>query len=704
MTTRSQWTFTLLTTFLWIALSTPVTWAETLTTGSLIEEMIDLYRLADFPEPAYKTVQFSSYDRRSTHPGGPLWYANADGFGDEPIPNFEAVLQPPNDQGIGEYLVCDVTGPGAIVRTWTAAITGTLRVYLDSADEPVYNGRAKPFFLKPYKKYVQQLGLDGTLYNRTFYQRNAAYCPMPFAKRCRIIWRGNIKKVHFYEIQLRQYEPGTDVLTFKPQDLKTYEDTLKRVAKVLANPNKHWPYTASHEPLSMEATVEPGKSATLLTVKGPQALERLTLKVSAREIDQALRQTLLHIAFDEYRWAQVQSPIGDFFGAAPGINPYESVPFTVKPDGTMTTRYVMPFAQSLQIRIENRGKQPVTITGSALPADYIWNPDKSMHFRARWRVNHNLFHANVRIIDMPYLIANGTGVYVGTATYLLNPNNIPSKNGSWWGEGDEKIFVDDDVQPSTFGTGSEDYYNYAWSSNDIFTYPYGAQPRADGPANRGFIANNRYHILDPLPFKQRLSFYIELFPHLPTAGTSYARIAYHYAQPGLMDDHVPVTDEDLRHLELPPNWQPVAEVGAADAVFYQAENLVEDKTAITFTENRLWSGNKMAVWQPTHKGDELTLQVPIPEDGEYHVFLFAARTPNSAMISATLNGQPHIGGKKGVTDLYDPYRVRSRWIYARPKKLTKGKHTLVLRHEGHADKVTQPIVGLDFVMVQKRQR
>ena len=34
--------------------------------------------------------------------------------------------------------------------------------------------------------------------------------------------------------------------------------------------------------------------------------------------------------------------------------------------------------------------------------------------------------------------------------------------GGWWGEGDEKFFVDGEKFPSTFGTGSEDYFGYAW--------------------------------------------------------------------------------------------------------------------------------------------------------------------------------------------------------------------------------------------------
>ena len=42
-------------------------------TGKLLQEMTDLRRLTEKPTPAYKTVQFSSYDRHSNLPSGPGW-------------------------------------------------------------------------------------------------------------------------------------------------------------------------------------------------------------------------------------------------------------------------------------------------------------------------------------------------------------------------------------------------------------------------------------------------------------------------------------------------------------------------------------------------------------------------------------------------------------------------------------------------------
>ena len=36
------------------------------------------------------------------------------------------------------------------------------------------------------------------------------------------------------------------------------------------------------------------------------------------------------IFFDDSSIPQVEAPVGDFFGSAPGLNPYESLPFTVR--------------------------------------------------------------------------------------------------------------------------------------------------------------------------------------------------------------------------------------------------------------------------------------------------------------------------------------------------------------------------------------
>jgi len=677
--------------------------AAPITTGSLVDEMVDLRGLTYLPDPKYETVQFSSYDRRSTVPGGPLWFSNSDGFGGEPIPNFEAVLKEPGPDGVGEYLICDVEGPGAIVRTWTAKMEGTVRVLLDGV--AVFEGAAQEFLTRPYDGYANAAGVDSSIFAGTFYQRDAAYCPMPFSRRCRIEWSGDLRKLHFYQIQVRLYEKDAEVVTFQAQDLKTYEASLERAAKVLADPEMAYEFGSTGAAAPFELTVAPDEKKPAIELAGPKAVERLRVAVSAADRDLALRQTVMHVECDEYPWGQVQAPVGDFFGTAPGVNPYKSLPFTVAADGasgdgTMTSRYVMPFERSLRLVFENLGEQPVTIKGDALAADYAWDAARSMHFRARWRVDHGLVASNKDVQDLPFLVANGAGVYVGTAIMMLNPNEIPTPHGNWWGEGDEKVFVDGEPRPSTFGTGTEDYFNYSWSSPDIFFFPYCGQTRNDGPANRGFVSNHRWQIVDALPFNESIGFYMELFSHEPTPGFSYARIGYHYGRPGLTDDHVTITKEDVRKLELPANWQPQARFGAARSVFYQAEDLVKGRGRVKTEKGNLWSGGEICRWQPTKAGDTLTLTVPVEKAGKYGIMLVMAHEPGGAKVSATVDGkQAGFGGKEGAVNLEEPYRVMLLSSGTDTLELREGKHEVELRLEGEP----KGTVGIDFVWVQRRR-
>lgn len=516
-----------------------------------------------------------------------------------------------------------------------------------------------------------------------------------------MIWIGIIKEVHFYQVQIRRYERGAGLKTFEPEDLKRFATELRDVARVLADPDAEYRLSSAEPPVHIHATLQPGEQQDVLSLEGPRALERLTLKIDAHDLDRALRQTLLGIICDEHPWGQVQAPLGDFFGAAPGVNPFDSLPFTVAPDGTMTCRFVMPFESSLRIVLDNRGEQPVTVKGSALPMSCEWDED-SMHFRARWRVDHGVLGSGAAVQDMPFLIANGSGRYVGTALMLLNPCSSSTPWGGWWGEGDEKVFVDDDVVPSTFGTGSEDYFNYAWSVPDIFGHAYCGQPRNDGPGNRGFVTNHRWHILDDLPFRDRLAFFLELYPHDRVPDMSYARIGYYYARPGTFDDHVVITDEDLRLLELPPNWQPVASYGMRNAVYHEAEELAQPGPRVALAQDNLRAGGQLLEWRPDGAGEVLELRFSMPESGDYRLHLGLALNAQSGRISAKLDGEPiTFGGRRGSIDLYVPHRVLARQFATDVIALATGEHTLTITFEGAAEPVGEPTIGIDYLAVQR---
>src|SRR5690349_20435367 len=92
------------------------------TSASILSESLNLASLAKRPAPFYTTAQASSYARASKTPGNEAWFANGDAgkfIRVEPV------------EGRQERVMADLTGPGAVVRIWSANPGGTLRFYFD---------------------------------------------------------------------------------------------------------------------------------------------------------------------------------------------------------------------------------------------------------------------------------------------------------------------------------------------------------------------------------------------------------------------------------------------------------------------------------------------------------------------------------------------------------------------------------------------
>lgn len=672
--------------------------AAPITTGSLVREMVDLRHLCTLAGPSYRTIQFSSYDRRSIAPYAPGWYANSDGFGREPIPGFIETLTPADANGVGRWLLCDVTGPGALVRVWTAAINGELTVWLDDAPEPLYQGPAQRFLQDLYSHFAMQLGLADKELESGFRQNMAGYFPIPFARRCRIEWAGNLNQLHFYAVEARIYEPGTSVTTFAPEDLRTYAAEIAAALPVLQD-GRAWQPPEPGREVPLEAYATPDRRVELAKLEGGGCIQWLRLRVQADDLFRALRQVILKGYFDGSPQPQIEAPIGDFFGAGPGLAPYSSVPFTVEPDGTMTCRFPMPFRDTARFELHHLGAQPATVRGALSVRPEPWTAE-SLHLHARWRIDHDLTAAGGDdAVDLPFLTARGRGKLAGIAVMLLNPSGVPTSGGNWWGEGDEKIWVDDEAFPSLFGTGSEDYFNYAWSRPELWAAGYCGQPLNTGPANRGFVANYRWHILDPIPFAKSLTFAMELFCHTPTPGFSYGRGAWFYAAPDLRDDRVPLTRMAVMHgLELPANYEPVAAGQANGATFLQAEELlIGTPRGTRIAEDRAFARNKALWWTPQVDGEVIELAFDLERAGRYQLVPVFVRTPRSGRVEVTLDDHP----LTPVADLYEPFhtRVDNHWLRA-PEgdmiELPAGRHVIRLTSRGRNEASGGSEVGVDF--------
>ncbi|UCF17734.1 MAG: hypothetical protein JSW59_09775, partial [Phycisphaerales bacterium] len=83
--------------------------ADSVSFGSLLDEMVNRDLLARSPDPFYTCHQASSYERTSVSPNQPGWFANRD---------WSHFIRAERNEGRTEWVMLDAKGPGAIVRIW----------------------------------------------------------------------------------------------------------------------------------------------------------------------------------------------------------------------------------------------------------------------------------------------------------------------------------------------------------------------------------------------------------------------------------------------------------------------------------------------------------------------------------------------------------------------------------------------------------
>jgi hypothetical protein len=196
----------------------------------------------------------------------------------------------------------------------------------------------------------------------------------------------------------------------------------------------------------------------------------------------------------------------------------------------------MPFRKTAVVELlnEDQTARKGTIEIDSVPLCRDFNG--LGYFHCKWHRDTETLPKD-RFPDWIMLKTQGRGRFCGVMLHVWNPR------GGWWGEGDEKFFVDGEKFPSTFGTGSEDYFGYAWCCPALFQRPYHAQTMTE--QNRGHQSVLRWHIGDNVPFTTSFEGDIEKYDH-PGPGVKYAATGFWYLSPDGVDpyDLVPVAERD----------------------------------------------------------------------------------------------------------------------------------------------------------------
>jgi hypothetical protein len=503
------------------------------TLRSLLKEMADPEAITHFPDPSYRLVQQSSYDRRGIHPDSAGWFANDD---------YTQFIREEENDGRREFVMFEADGPGAVVRWWMTfgnadAMESYIRVYIDSQPYPVLEGRAPDLVgggilaPDPLSTSVSPLtDLQARGYN--------LYLPLPFEKKLKITLENNAVVITperrspsiYYNIGARLYEKGTRVVSLKREMLKSDSLAITGCISVLQRVD------AQDEDKSdkgfCSGNYAPGGSCTVRLDKPGRAVSSLSLKLDASDTTAALRKTIVQISFDGRQTVDV--PAGNFFGTGYAINPYRTYYSNIDSAGLMTVTRLIPFRDSCTIRILNGTSDTVAIFAEYSTIPYKWIKS-SMYFGASWHDYSGIETAGSENTggtgkhqDLNIVKLTGKGVYAGDGVAIFNTVD------AWWGEGDEKIFVDGETFPSSFGTGTEDYFGYAWSRPEPFSHPFISQPVGEGNFHPGMSVNMRYRNLDAIPFNESISSNIELWHWVKTA-IDYSLISYYYELPDLIN-------------------------------------------------------------------------------------------------------------------------------------------------------------------------
>lgn len=657
--------------------------SETLSYLDLIGRLTDLERLAVLPDPGETCGQWASYDRASQYDSATgeyrRWEANGDG---------EGFIRKEGNR----LVLAEMTGPGCIWRIWSAMPKeGHILFFLDGTDTPAINIPFSGLFNRTIEPFTRP-----ALVHETAKGQNC-YVPIPYQKSCKIVVEGEWGR--FYHFTYTTYPKNTGVPTFSMKLSAEESAALDKADKIL---------TECGSPLAAMAqrtvTIEAGKSFTA-EMDGPAAVTAFRVKIDAESRDEqirALREIVLQITWDNEKSPAVWSPLGDFFGSAPGVNPYRSFPMGMIDEGFYCNWY-MPFDTHTKWEFINEGDQPRTLLLESVYEPLRQPIEQYGRFHAKWHRDAFVPTDPKRWPDWTILTTKGRGRFCGVALNIWHPRGGPCsevewcRGHYWWGEGDEKFFIDGEKFPSTFGTGTEDYFGYAWGNPTLFSNAYHNQTLCNN--NKGHISVNRWQISDNIPFQTSFEGAIEkYFPnHWPTL---FDATVYWYQAAGQGDPYQPLPVSVRLDYWVGPKTFRVPGVMEGEDLAIIAKSAGNPRPQDMSGSGDEWSNRTHLWWTDAKPNDSLDLAVPVDKDGIYQIAVRMTKAVDYGIVQLRLDGK-ELGG---TIDLYNDGVILMPEFDLGTLPLTKGRHILQVTIVGANEKAVKGYMfGLDYIKLESRK-
>jgi hypothetical protein len=240
-----------------------------------------------------------------------------------------------------------------------------------------------------------------------------------------------------------------------------------------------------------------GETVTIMDVEGPGTIQHIWM---AGEADWRWngRACVLRFYWDGEPTPSIEVPLTDFFAVGHELfAPVNSLPVVVNARSALNCYWPMPFRKRARVTLTNEQEKDMTLFTYQITYSLAPVPGNAAYFHAQWRRTVTDRKAPIHtLLDG----VRGAGRYVGT--FMAHTQ----LSEGWFGEGEMKFYIDGDRDfPTICGTGTEDYFGASYGFPELYSTPFLGNvlkhEAKNGPPKSSLY---RWHILDPIEFKQDL--------------------------------------------------------------------------------------------------------------------------------------------------------------------------------------------------------
>lgn len=328
-----------------------------------------------------------------------------------------------------------------------------------------------------------------------------------------------------------------------------FYDSITRIKKARTRRASSWDVNGRN---ADAWRITAGEKRILADLVGPGQITHIWMTLSSPDPN-IYRKIVLNCYWDGETNPSVQAPLGDFFCLGHSmVNSFQSLFFSAScgrnhvfgGTAALNCYLPMPFHKSARIELHNESEHDYAqyfyidyeTYGQALSDDtaLLHAVFRRENPTVGWAPEIQATMPPADIVNLSdrdnYLLleAEGEGHLIGfnlSITNLQTRLNNPHER-TWWGEGDEMIFIDGEPwPPSLHGTGSEDALNQAFYMQPN-AFLYNGSSIYEGHTE-GYQTSYVFYVTNPVRFSRSIRASIE-HGHANHLSNEYASVAYWY--------------------------------------------------------------------------------------------------------------------------------------------------------------------------------